>query len=46
VLLTVLARAVELGEQIGAAAVHRRRAYEQARKAGCGMSESGARTWR
>jgi hypothetical protein len=32
VLLTVLARAVELGEQIGAAAVHRRRAYEQARK--------------
>jgi hypothetical protein len=32
VLLAAFARCVELGEQLGAAAVHRRRAYEQARK--------------
>lgn len=31
-LLAAFAKAVELGERIGAAAVHRRRAYEQARK--------------
>jgi hypothetical protein len=31
-LLAAFAKAVELGEQIGAAAVHRRRVYEQARK--------------
>lgn len=31
-LLAAFAKCVELGEQLGAAAVHRRRAYEQARK--------------